>query len=94
MVKNPPADAGDARDMGSIPGSGRFPEGRHGNPLQYCCLKKSHGQKSLKATVHAVARVRHNLATKPPPPTMKMITFLGNIKNYFFLIFRKNFFNL
>ena len=43
-------------------------------------------QRSLKTTVHGVLRVRHNLATKPPPPTMKMIHLLGNIKNYFFLI--------
>ena len=34
MVKNPPANAGDVRDTGSIPGSGRFPGGGHGNPLQ------------------------------------------------------------
>ena len=41
MVKNLPANA---RDMGSIPGSGRSPAGGHGNPLQYSCL---HGQRSL-----------------------------------------------
>ena len=34
MVKNPPANAGDIRDMGSIPGSGRSPGGGHSNPLQ------------------------------------------------------------
>ena len=33
LVKNPPANAGDIRDVGSIPGSGRFPGGGHGNPL-------------------------------------------------------------
>ena len=38
MVKNPPASAGDARDLGSITGSGRFPGGGNGNPLQYSCL--------------------------------------------------------
>ena len=37
MVKNLPASAEDIRDTGSIPGSGRSPEGGHGNPLQYCC---------------------------------------------------------
>ena len=47
VVKNPPANAGDARDMGSIPGSGRSPEEGNGNPVQYFCLKKSHGQWSL-----------------------------------------------
>ena len=39
MVKNPLANAGDIRDVGSIPGSGRFPGGRHGNPFQYSCLE-------------------------------------------------------
>ena len=39
MVKNPPANAGDTRDVGSVPGLGRSPGGRHGNPLQYSCLE-------------------------------------------------------
>ena len=39
MVKNPSANAGDMRDMGLIPGSGRSPEEGHGNPLQYSCLE-------------------------------------------------------
>jgi len=39
VVKNPPASAGDVRDMGSIPGSGRCPGEGHGNPLQYICLE-------------------------------------------------------
>ena len=39
VVKNPPANVGDIRDMGLIPGSGRSPGGRHGNPLQYSCLQ-------------------------------------------------------
>ena len=34
-------------DLGSIPGSGRFPGGRHGNPLQHFCLENLHGQRSL-----------------------------------------------
>ena len=34
-----PVNAGDLRDVDSVPGSGRFPEGRHGNPLQYFCLE-------------------------------------------------------
>ena len=39
VVKNPPANAGEIRDMGSIPGSGRSTGGGHGNPLQYSCLE-------------------------------------------------------
>ena len=38
VVNNPPASAGDMRDMGSIPGSGKCPGGGHGNPLQDSCL--------------------------------------------------------
>ena len=39
VVKNLPANAGDIRDSGWIPGLGRSPEGGHGNPLQYSCLE-------------------------------------------------------
>ena len=39
MVKKPPANARDVRDVGSIPGSGRSPGGGHGNPLQHSCLE-------------------------------------------------------
>ena len=47
LVKNPPANAGNVRDSGSIPGLGRLPGGGHGNPLQYSCLENPHGQRSL-----------------------------------------------
>ena len=48
VVKNLPADPEDKRDdRGSIPGSGRFPGGGHGNSLQYSCLENPHGQRSL-----------------------------------------------
>ena len=48
QVKNLPADAGNERDVGLIPGSGneRIHGGGHGNPLQYPCLENSHGQRS------------------------------------------------
>ena len=39
MVKNSPANAGDIRDVGLIPGQGRSPGGGHSNPLQYSCLE-------------------------------------------------------
>ena len=41
VVKKSPASAGDAREVGLIPGSRRSPEGGNGNPLQYSCLKNS-----------------------------------------------------
>ena len=47
VVKNLPANAEDVRDVGSIPGLGRFSGGGHGNPLQYSCLENPHGQRSL-----------------------------------------------
>ena len=47
MVKNPPANAGDVGDMGSIPGPGRSPGGGDGNILQYTCLENLHGQRNL-----------------------------------------------
>ena len=52
MVNNPPANAGDTRDLGSIPGSGRFPGVGHGNPLQYSCLENSIDRGAWQATVH------------------------------------------
>ena len=57
MVKNPPANARDIRDVGSIPGSGRSPGGKNGNPLQYSCLENPMDRGAWWATVHAVARV-------------------------------------
>ena len=47
MVKTPSASAEDERDVGLIPGLGRCPGGRHGNPLQYSCLENAHGQRIL-----------------------------------------------
>ena len=58
MVKNPPANAGDARDMGLIFGSGRSPGGRHGNLLQYSYLENPMEGGAWKATVHSVTQ-RH-----------------------------------
>ena len=54
MVKNPPANAGDIRDMGSIPGSGRSPGGGHGNPLQYSCLENPMHWEAWWATIYRV----------------------------------------
>ena len=47
VVKNPPAKAGDVRDLSSIPGSGRSPGGGHGNPSPVFLPRESHGQRSL-----------------------------------------------
>ena len=50
MVKNLPANAGDAGDMGSTPGLGRSPGGRHENPLQYSCLENPCGYLWIEET--------------------------------------------
>ena len=64
VVKNPPANIGDA---GSIPGWGRSPGEGNGNPFQYSCLENSMDPGAWWAAVHGVTRVGHDLATKPPP---------------------------
>ena len=56
MVKNPPANAGDVRDIDLIPGLGRSSEGGHGNPLQYSCLENPLDREAWQATVHKVAK--------------------------------------
>ena len=56
MVKNASANAGEERDSGSIPWSGRSPGGGHGNPLQYSCLENPTDRGSWWATVHRVAK--------------------------------------
>ena len=61
MVKNPPANAG---DMGLILGSGRSPGKGNGNTLQYSCLGNRIDREAWWATVHGVARIGHDLATK------------------------------
>ena len=61
MVKNQPANAGDA---GSIPGSGRSPGGGNGNLLKYSCLGNPMDRGAWLATVHGVTKSQTNLPTK------------------------------
>ena len=56
VMKDPPANAGDLRDTGVIPGPGRSSGGWHGNPLQYSCLENSIDRGAWQATVHRVAK--------------------------------------
>ena len=56
MVKNLPASAGDIRDVGSIPRSGKFLG--DGNPLQYSCLENLMDTRAWRATVHGVAKIQ------------------------------------
>ena len=55
-VKDPPANARDIRNEGSIPESGRSPGGEHSNPLQYSCLENPMDRGVWRATLHGVAK--------------------------------------
>ena len=61
VVKNPPTNTGDIRDMGSIPGSGRSPGGGPGNPLQCSCLENPMGRGAWWSTVHRIAHSQTQL---------------------------------
>ena len=56
MIRNPPANAGDAGDMGSVPGLGRSPGGGNGHPLQHSCLENPMDRGVWWATVQRVAK--------------------------------------
>ena len=56
MVKNLPANVGDVKDVGSIPGSGRSPGEGNGDPLQYSCLENPMDRGAWWATVHGVSK--------------------------------------
>ena len=58
MVKNLPVNAGDLRDTGSIPGSGRSPGEQHGYPLQYSCLENLMDRGAWWAIVHGMAKTQ------------------------------------
>ena len=61
-VKNPPASAGDAPDLGPIPGSGRSPRERNGNPLQYACLGNLMDRGAWRDTVQGVTQSQTGLS--------------------------------
>ena len=61
MVKNPPDNAGDVGNMGSIPELGRSPGGGHSSPLQYSCLENSMGRGALWVTLDRVSRSQTRL---------------------------------
>ena len=61
VVKNPPAKAGDVRNVGSVPGEGRSPGGGHVNPLQYSCLGSPMDRGAWWATVHGITKSQTRL---------------------------------
>ena len=62
VVKNPSANAGDTRDTGSVPGSGRSSGEGNGNLLQYSCLENSMDKRAWRATVHRVTKSQTQLS--------------------------------
>ena len=62
MVKNPPASAGDSRDLGLIPGSGRSPREGNGTRLQCSCLENPMGRGAWRAAVHGATNSGHDRA--------------------------------
>ena len=71
MVKNPPANAGDARDVGLIPGSGRSPRVGNSHPLQYSFLKSCMDRWAWQATFHGISKSWTRLSTKHKQKTCK-----------------------
>ena len=65
VVKNSPTKAGDIRDMGLIPRSGRCPGGSHGNPFQYPCLENPMERGVWQTTVHRVTKSQTGLKQLP-----------------------------
>ena len=86
-VKNLPANAGDARDVGLIPGSEISPGGGNGHLLQYSCLGNPMDKGAWQTTVHWVATVRYDLVTKQqecmypllPASDSKMAALVGTL---------------
>ena len=60
VVKNPSANAGDVRDMSSIPGSGRSSQGGHGNPCQYSCWENPWTEEAGRLQSMGLQRVGHD----------------------------------
>ena len=84
VVKNPPASAGDLKDMASIPGSGRS-RGGHGHPLQYSSLENPVDWGAGQATVHRLQRIKHDwndLADTQHAPTFKTWSMNGELQGY------------
>ena len=88
--KESACQAGNARDAGSITGSGRSPEGRHGYPLQYSCLENPMDREAWWVTIHRVAksRTRHKTEhTHRPRLKFSRLILYCEVNKLLFLIF-------
>ena len=97
VVKNPLANAGDLRDVGSIPGLGRSSEEGKGNPFQHSCLENPMDRGAWRATVHGFQTAGHNLATKnkqytnqSPQPQYQHSKQGSELESYFFFCYLKS----
>ena len=81
VVKSLLKNAGDIRDASLISGSGACLGRGHDNPLQYSCLENPVDRGALWATVHGVARVEHDLVTKPSPAAHVHTIFRSKVLN-------------
>ena len=81
MAVNPPTNAGDGREAGSIPGSGRLPGEGNGNPLQYSCLENPVDSEVWWAMVHGVAE---SDMTEDLCPIQKII--ISQLNNMFYAL--------
>ena len=70
VVKNPPANVVDAKDLSLIPGLRRSPGGRNGNPFQCSLLDNSMDRGAWQTPGHGVIRIGHDLTTKPSLQSM------------------------
>ena len=85
MVKNRPINAGEVRDTGFIPGSGRSPGGGKGNPLQYPCLGNPMDRGAWRATVYRVAKSQIRLKQRSMPSRLMNNKTKGRGHNSVFL---------
>ena len=79
VVKNLPANSGDIRDAGSIPGSGRSLGGGHGNPLQCSCLENPMDRRAWRATVHGIPKSKTPLSAH----TLLRVPFMGPMVGFY-----------
>ena len=87
VVKNPPAIAGDVRDSGSIPGSGRSPGGGHGNPLKYSCLENLMDRGAWRTTVHGFTKSWTQLSARTHTQILYVSTYWKEKEALFLLLF-------
>ena len=83
VVKNPPANAGDLKDVGSISRSGRYPEGENDNPLQYSYLENPMDRGAWQATVNRVAKSHSRLKQLSMPTSNRILATLSDFRSGF-----------